>query len=88
MIPEVVGSIPTSHPISVGKPFSAVAETLSSRENRLQAKRFMWHSCFNAGVVQLVERDLPKVDVVGSSPITRSILAAAPPQVLIKSAFF
>ena len=28
--------------------------------------------CFNAAVIQLVECDLAKVDVVGSRPITRS----------------
>ncbi len=27
----------------------------------------------SAGVAQLVERDLPKVDVVGSNPISRSV---------------
>ena len=30
-------------------------------------------SSFPAGVAQLVERDLAKVEVVGSSPIARSI---------------
>ena len=35
-------------------------------------------SSFPAGVAQLVERDLAKVEVVGSSPIARSIKKQAP----------
>lgn len=31
------------------------------------------HSEIHAGVVQLVEHQLPKLDVVGSSPIARSV---------------
>ena len=48
-------------------------------------------SQFGAGVAQLVERQLPKLDVAGSSPVARSIfnwIYVEPKQIFLRCASF
>lgn len=79
--PVVAGSIPVTHLFLKcgcgGTGRRARLRIWSLRAwgfNSLHPHLFYYHSeRFYAGVAQLVECDLPKVEVAGSSPVTRSL---------------
>ena len=76
------GATPVPIPNTAVKPSSADGTTvLMPWESRTRPGFFIWIRCcversktFWAGVIQLVECQLPKLDVAGSSPVARSLL--------------
>ena len=76
--PAVAGSSPVSHPTLIG------GSGGTGRRAGLRIQCPQWRvgstptsrTTQRAGVAQLVERNLAKVEVAGSSPVARSIKAA------------
>jgi hypothetical protein len=71
--PAVAGSSPVSHPTAG---VAELADALDLGSSALVACGFDSHLPHHAGVAQLVEHNLAKVGVAGSSPVARSIKAA------------